>query len=325
MNREEFLSERKAGLGGSDMAAVLGVEGAFKTAYEVWDEKVNGFIKNHPNPYPLMLGRLLEEPLIKKYNEVNQENAKSMDGSFVSSKEYPFLKAHVDGFVESESKVLEIKTTDEFNKSKWGPDGSAIIPEYYYAQIAHYMLVLDCEYADLMVGFISKEVRNQINVLLMDCHLSGTEVDLSSIVNDIETRTYHFKRNEKIDEIIIKESSDFWNNYVLKRIPPLKDFSNKRFIDLVKSQNISVELGQSIIFPDDMVELKNKYVSLRKAISELENGCESIKSRFIDFMGKNEIGEFPDGDKFIRKLIERKESYCKAGKYVRLTLMEKGD
>ena len=36
--REQFLRERRSGIGGSDVAAILGLS-RWKTAYQVWQEK----------------------------------------------------------------------------------------------------------------------------------------------------------------------------------------------------------------------------------------------------------------------------------------------
>lgn len=317
----EFHSQRNVGLGGSDIAAVLGIESAFKTAFQIWDEKVNKYQAVHENIYPLMLGRLLEKPLLERYGQIHGKEVISGENKFYTHPEYEFLIAHIDGFVANENRILEIKTADEFTKNKWGLDGSADIPEHYYAQIAHYMLVMNYEHADLMVGFISQDFRNKLNTLMIDCHLEEKPLDLSPIIELIETRTYSFKRNTKIDEIIIKEASNFWNNYVIKKIPPIKDFTNKRFIELVKSQNISVEQGKVKIFDEEMLAYKNKYVELKRLISNFEIECESILARFKNYLEDSEIGEFSDGDKFIRKIIKRKESFSKGGEYVKLSLI----
>ena len=57
--REQFLRERRSGIGGSDVAAILGLS-RWKTAYQVWQEKTGRAAIDEGDNERLHFGNVLE-------------------------------------------------------------------------------------------------------------------------------------------------------------------------------------------------------------------------------------------------------------------------
>ena len=130
------LDARRKGLGGSDIAAVLGIS-PYKSAYEVYEEKVNGYCKDLSNNEKVQSGIFLEDGIAKWY-----ENVKGV-GTFKPTtirthKDLPFLLANPDRLVAGKKIGVEIKNVGERSKHLWGEDGSQVVPDYYFLQAGPY-------------------------------------------------------------------------------------------------------------------------------------------------------------------------------------------
>lgn len=220
IKQESFEQVRRSGIGGSDIASILGIKSAFKTRQQIWDEKFNGFYEPPRNKYAMMLGKMLELPMIMHYQAIYGTKVEYSSGDTFLHDEHPYFFAHVDAYIPSEKKIVEVKTASEKTKHLWGADGTSAIPAHYYAQVAHYMLVLDYEFADLIVGFMSDAIKEEITERLSEYFLGNYSINLNDIPQKIEVRRYSFKRDRNMDDVIIHEGKEFWKNYVLRGIQP---------------------------------------------------------------------------------------------------------
>lgn len=93
-NHIDFEARRLLGLGGSDIAAVLGIN-PFKTAYELYLEKVEGHKVDLSNNEKVLWGILLEDPIAKRYEQLT--GSMLFCTGMVKHKKYPFLIAHLSG------------------------------------------------------------------------------------------------------------------------------------------------------------------------------------------------------------------------------------
>lgn len=237
----EQIESRKLTIGGSDIGAIIG-ENNYKTAYDVWEEKVEGKNIDLSKNKSVVIGNLLESELLEKYSR--DYNKKYCKCGTINHKEYNFLSANLDGVSVSENlnveNIIEIKTASCFNKDEWGESGSQIVPKQYYAQIAHYMLVTGYNKADIFVGFVDDKVIGEILCELNSYRQFGVEPDFSKIVDSMETRLYTFHKDEEMDQLILDAGVSFYENYMKPWIdhgiknPPPMDFSNKSFQDCLK-------------------------------------------------------------------------------------------
>ena len=108
MDNLTWLKERKKGIGGSDVAAVLGLS-KYKTALDVYLDKTTDEItvkesealRQGKDLEPYVASRFTEETGLKVYqkNEILQHP------------EYPYIIANIDYFIEGMPAFLECKTT----------------------------------------------------------------------------------------------------------------------------------------------------------------------------------------------------------------------
>lgn len=192
MNAEKhvaWLEERRKGIGGSDVAPILGIS-PWKTPLAVWKDKTgkNPLVSNET---PAMYwGSTLEEVVAKEFAKRTSKNVQRRNQSFVHP-DYPVLRANIDRYITGEKAILECKTSNSFAKNEWGESGSKDIPMFYLTQVIHYMTVTGYK-------------KSYIAVLI-----GG---------NDF--RTYEQDYDKELADMISEKCLEFWENYVVKDIPP---------------------------------------------------------------------------------------------------------
>lgn len=283
------LEARRRGIGGSDIAVLLGVN-PFKTPYELYEEKVNGLQHDFSNNEKVMWGHLLEEPIAKRYEQLTGKEV--ITSSIVSHPEYPFLLANPDRLIAGKKHGLEIKAVGWNQEHNWGESGSEKIPEYYHAQISHYMLVLDYD-----------------------------RWDVAALIGGQELRLYSFYRDFDMDEEIIKVAADFWLNHVEKKIEPLKDYAKYGVQHYIKKK-YSVISESSIELSQEYLELANQLEELKELSSVTKKKQCEVEAKILDAIGEAGKAILPDGRVFCRKRIERKAYQVPASSYNTLTLKE---
>ena len=141
-----WLKSRKAGVGGSDMSTILGLN-AFKTPYELWLEKTGRVEpEDISDKWAIVKGNALENELRKRFRAQHPEMivTDGTDKQFIS-REKTYLRASLDGILQGEDGsfgILEIKTAGGRRAGDWhDEDGNLRIPPYYLAQVEFYALV----------------------------------------------------------------------------------------------------------------------------------------------------------------------------------------
>ena len=204
--REEWMSHRAKGLGGSDAAAVLGIN-PWMSNVMLWEIKTRRKQQEDiSNKAVVKYGVQAEDYLRKLFildfpeYEVHYEPNNSF-----TCPDTPFLLASLDGWLVEkatgakgfwECKTTEIKRLADLEK--WNGQ----IPQYYYCQVLHYFNVLP-DHTFCVLKAQLKRKDNNGNLLL-------------------DTRHYFFKREEcSTDcEYLKKKEIEFWQNYVVKDIRP---------------------------------------------------------------------------------------------------------
>jgi len=323
----EQIESRKLTIGGSDIGAIIG-ENNYKTAYDVWEEKVEGKNIDLSKNKSVVIGNLLESELLEKYSR--DYNKKYCKCGTINHKEYNFLSANLDGVSVSENlnveNIIEIKTASCFNKDEWGESGSQIVPKQYYAQIAHYMLVTGYDKADIFVGFIDDKIVGEI---LCELNRVIENIDntpnFSEIVNNIETRLYTFHRDEEIEGLILEAGVSFYENHMRPWIEngiknhPQMDFSNKGFQECLRKKYSIVEESE-IMLPEKFIEIKTNYMSAMVQSKMFDKIAQEEKSKIIEAMGNNQKALLSDGSYFLRKTVNRKAFTVKESEYIKFEL-----
>ena len=200
-SRREWLKSRTR-IGGSDAAAVIGLN-PYKSNVDLWREKTGQVTPEDISDLPYVKYGTDAEKYLRdlfsldfpEYEVWYYEN-----NMFLNSK-YPFAHASLDGWIvdqDGRKGVLEIKTTNilqSIQKEKW----KGQIPDNYYIQVLHNMLVTEFDFAVLKAQ--------------LKYDFSGDIV--------LHTRHYFIERSEVEEDItfLAKKEKEFWKN-VTERCEP---------------------------------------------------------------------------------------------------------
>ncbi len=129
---------RSEGIGASDAPVVMGVS-PWKTRLQLWEEKTGVFIPKDTGNWATARGLELE-PKARANYELTHNIA--MPIAFVEHKQYPFIRASLDGYSEEKSIVLEIKCP---GKADHAIAKAGSIPDKYWPQLQHQLLASGAE------------------------------------------------------------------------------------------------------------------------------------------------------------------------------------
>lgn len=153
--RLDWLKWRQEGIGGSDIAAIVGVS-PWKTSLSVWVDKTGDVDKDDEPSEAAEWGIRLEHVVVQAFADKHPEWLVMGSPGLCRSLDYPFMLATPDGMISTSGdgnadRILEIKTTSLRQKEAWS-DG---IPDHYMTQACWYCETLGkdtVEFATLIGG-----------------------------------------------------------------------------------------------------------------------------------------------------------------------------
>lgn len=206
VNRDQFLAGRKKGIGGSDVAAILGFS-PYKSPYQLWLDKTGRSERKESQNESAHFGNLLEDVVAKEFSrrsgmkvqrvtqQLSLENIGepwaigNIDRAVVN----PEIAGRVffkDGKLTTDM-ILECKTASEYMSKLFGEEGSDHIPDYYLTQCLWYL------------------------------KLTGAKVCyLAVLIGGNKFRMYRIERDDDLIESIFKQVKAFWFNHVIADVPP---------------------------------------------------------------------------------------------------------
>ena len=254
-NHEEWLKLRSQYIGGSDAAAVVGMN-PFASPYSLWAEKT-GKVPGFAGNLATEVGTYLEEFVAQKFAQETGKKVRKCNQSFLNS-EYPFAIGNIDREIVGEDAGLEIKTTDSLNLKKFK---GGEYPANYYCQMVHYLAVTGKQRWYLAV-----------------------------LIGNKEFKWFVLDRDEDEIAALMGAEADFWE-LVKKDIPPAVDGSKATSEALnavyANSNDTVVDLHS---FGMDM----RRYMALKEQAKELDNQAEEIINRVKATMGEAGRGECAD-------------------------------
>lgn len=203
-DRGQWLKTRTYGIGGSDASAIVGMN-PYKTNIELFEEKTGRRIPENISEKPYVKYGNDAEPLIRalfaldypEYEVAYHENR------ILRNNTYPFLQASLDGELVDKSGrkgILEIKTSNILRfmqYEKWKDR----IPDNYYIQVLHYLLVTGYDFVVLRAHLLSDWGQDKRTTV------KHYFIERSDVENDLD--------------MLLREEKRFWEYVESGRKPPL--------------------------------------------------------------------------------------------------------
>lgn len=203
-NRDEWLSNRKNGIGGSEVSAIIG-QNPYMNNVELWELKTG---RKTPEDISersyVKYGTNAEEHLRELFKlDFPEYSVEYIENNSFQNSKYPWALASLDGWLTDENGrkgVWECKTTNILHpaqKAKWDKQ----IPNNYYCQVLFYMAVIEADFALLKAQ--------------MKTVIDG--------VPYLQTQHYKIEREEVQDDIdfLMKKGAEFWEYVKSDQRPPL--------------------------------------------------------------------------------------------------------
>lgn len=252
-SREDWLEERKHGIGASEVSTVLGIN-PFETPYQLWRKK-RGLDAPQEETMPMKLGHLLEDSVAKLWEEETGRKVianTAGDWLYVDEKK-PFLRVSPDRlyWLSGEKHnagnrgILECKTTQK----NIDPDD---IPKHWFCQVQMNLGVSGLKHGSL--AWLS----------------SGRTFGYVDI--EFDAGFY----NELVSRV-----EDFWTNNVLANVPPIAVNAEDLRHQYPEPDPLKItEVDeQTALACDEYKTIKQQIAELETRRDEIEN---NIKMRFTD-------------------------------------------
>jgi len=285
LSHEEWLRERQKGIGGSDAAAILGLN-KWKSPIQVYMEKI-GELQTEEQSEAAYWGIRLEEMVADEFSKRTGMKIRKRN-AILQHQDYPWMIANVDRLIVGRKEGLECKTTNEFAKREWEGDE---VPAPYLIQCQHYMAVTGYEawWIAVLIG--------------------GNKFQYKKI-----------NRDEELIEYIIEAEKNFWENHVVPRIPPEPDGSEAS-TQLLERLYPESKPNSETALPSEADILINTLDQIEADIKTLEEQKAEYQNRLKAMLGEFERGVA--GDRIVTwKTVESKRVDSKRLKQERPDIYE---
>lgn len=196
-NREEWLQHRSSRIGGSDASAILGMN-PYKNNVDLFLEKSGKTVPEDISDKPYVrYGTNAEIHLRELFClDFPQYEVGYAENNMYLNDRYPFAHASLDGWLtdqDGRKGILEIKTTNilqSMQKEKWKDR----IPDNYYIQVLHYLMVTEFDFAVLKAQ-LKYEFDGDIYLQTRHYHIERRDVE--GDIRMLETEERRFYENLK--------------------------------------------------------------------------------------------------------------------------------
>ena len=284
---EEQHEFRKSGIGGSEMAALLGLC-PYKQPLDVFNRIVHGVASDiDPDNQPVYWGNALEDAVSKAYQDRTGVKLRNMPGR--RHPEMPFLIGHLDRKIEGERRGVEIKNVGFRVAGDWGEQGTDQVAPYYLPQVHHYNLIYDYE-----------------------------SFDVAAVVGGQELRIYTVERSSGWDELITETASKFWRDHIETETPPPINFEHGRVLESIRKGIPSVEPDSRMELPPEALhwhQVREQATSQAKSYQAVADGA---KVHLLHLIGDSALGLLPDGTGYTQKTVKRSGFQVEPSSYIDL-------
>ena len=255
---QEWLDLRKTGIGGSEVASILGLS-KWTSAYTLWMQKT-GKLPDSSSPNDSMKwGTLLEPIIIDEFERNHPELKVYRDVGTWHHAERRVQVTNPDGIYETEDGelgILEIKTAMYEDDWKFG------VPNYYETQVQWYMSTFGIRQAKVAVLFHGNSYKE-----------------------------YDIVANDFMQEVAINEVMKFIELLETNTEPEFD--GSKSTFETVRAMNPDIDPDLATVIDD---ELCNQYQVALRAYESANSELNLIKSKIMNEMGIAKTGIKSDGE-----------------------------
>lgn len=266
LTRADWLELRRGGIGGSDVAAIAGLD-PWKSAFAVYLDKV-GMAPPDEDSEAAYWGRELEPFVVRRYERDTGRRAVEFP-YLLRSRSHSFALANVDRLsapatvddptIGTPDRVLEAKTTSAFNPTFADGDDVDALPDRVAVQGFHYLGV---------TGF--------------------DECDVAVLIGGQRFRLYRITRDNELIANLMKLEAEFWQQ-VLDKVPPAPTAASLELL----ANFYDVKPG-SVVHLDERAaevqELTRRRQQAKEQIKALELEAADAQAKLCALLGENEVG-----------------------------------
>lgn len=256
---DQWLAERKNGIGASEGAAILGVSRYGKGAADIYLDKISDEVKPLQGLF-LEIGHALEPFVAAKFEQCFPDIQVIRSQQLLAHAEYPFIRATPDCFLVrtdasghitkedmAAAGLLEIKTTWAYTAdADWScpDDAPEIMPGCFLAPEGH--LPPD-----------DVQVQWQQQAFVTGLRWGYVAVAIGNRKMIFYPMTYDA---ELVDTYLVPKLSDFWHNHVATKTPPALGGTDasKRLVDMMYP-------ATEAEVPDEIEDLSEELVTIDPA------------------------------------------------------------
>jgi putative phage-type endonuclease len=288
----EQATARATGIGGSDCAAALGFS-QWKSPLSLYLEKRGEIEPDAEETAALEWGVRLEPAVRQKYAEVTGKTVRLPTATLVHP-DYPWMLCHPDG-VTDDGRLYEGKTA--FFADGWGEPGSADVPQPYFLQVQHNMLV------------VSAQIEHPVTI-----------ADVAVLIAGRDFRLYHVPADAEIQQMIVEGEAEFMDRVKLGN-PPAPNYSSRDTKRLLAKLYPGTN-GEKVVADEACETYLKAYEDAHARNKVYESLADCSKAALLFHMGEASELVFADGRVLRRKAIQKKSytvdaSSCMDARFVK--------
>ena len=256
---------RKRFLGSSDAAAVVGLD-HYRTPFDVWADKTGRILPSglEPNNDAIDIGNYLEAGVLNWFaskrglklvlNDEADRNRRQHDNGIMA--------ANVDAFVEDDpTQIVEAKTTGVVSMrvpETWGEVGTDEVPDRVKLQVMHQMAVVPA------------------------ARVAWVPV----LMGGVGLRHYRIERDDDLIRNLTDIELAFWNDHVLKDVPPEGEASLETLKKLRREPNKITTISDEAVA---------KWLRAKEAFKLAEDAKKEAELLVLKCLGDAEAGDYAAG------------------------------
>lgn len=269
-DRSAWLAERRTGIGGSDIAALLGLS-PYRTPLQLWMEKTGRGEEQHDADAieRMHWGTVLEDVVARHYADQRAVKVQRING-LLRHPECAIAIASLDrvivsdgsrarfdgGSVKGANGVLECKTAHAMarNSSEWGTPGTDEVPQAYWLQCQWYLGISGLPVADLAVLFGGQKFA-----------------------------TYTMEADAALFADLLDEAEHWWRRHIVADVPPEPTTE-----DDARRMWKSHVAGREKIVSADVAEAVRQLAETKERIATLERSAQDLRDIICSAFGEAE-------------------------------------